>query len=73
MNSYINVYGHKQVKYSKQGKRFLTQLDMAEAKRTDSIRNSEIKRGEREKLPHRYICDCGCGTEGCMMVNESQY
>ena len=53
----------KRVNHSIQrNKRFFTLLDMAEAKRAESILNSQIKRGELERLPHRYMVDCGCGS-----------
>lgn len=60
----------KRVKHSKRNKRFLTLFDMSEAKRAESILNSQIKRGERERLPHVYMCDCGCGCEGCIIVSQ---
>jgi hypothetical protein len=43
---------------------------MSEAKRAESILNSRIKRGELERLPHGYMCDCGCGCEGCIIVSQ---
>jgi len=60
----------KRVKHSKRGRRFLNSFDMAEAKRAESILNSQIKRGERERLPHGYICDCRCGASGCIIVSQ---
>lgn len=59
----------KRVKHSrKRHKRFFTLFDMAEAKRGESILNSRIKRGEVERLPNGYMCDCGCGASGCIIV-----
>lgn len=58
------------VEHSKNGRRFLTSFDMSEAKRMDSIVNSQIKRGERKAKFNRYMCDCGCGCSGCIIVNE---
>jgi hypothetical protein len=61
----------KRVNHSrKRHKRFLTLFDMSEAKRAESILNSHIKRGELERLPHGYMCDCGCGCEGCIIVSQ---
>lgn len=61
----------KKVEYSEvRNKRFLTSFDMSEAKRAESILNSRIKRGEIERMPHGYICDCGCGCSGCIIVNQ---
>lgn len=60
----------KEVRYSKRRKRFFNSFDMAEAKRLGSILDSQIKRGEIESNPNRYICDCGCGMSGCIIVNE---
>ena len=54
-------------KESKNLKRFYTQLDMAEIKRMESVANSEVKRGLREKRPNlSYVC--GCGSEGCFLI-----
>jgi hypothetical protein len=61
----------KRVKHSKERhKRFLTSFDMSEAKRAESILNSRIKRGEFEEMPYRYMVDCGCGCEGCIIVGQ---
>ncbi len=54
----------------KRNKRFLTSFDMSEAKRAESILNSQIKRGERERLPYGYMVDCGCGASGCIIVSQ---
>jgi len=51
-------------------RRFLTSLDMSEAKRLDAVQNSQIKRGIVEQKFFRSIVDCGCGTTGCIMVIE---
>lgn len=51
------------------GKRFLGSFDMAEAKRADSILNSQIKRGEKPNYPHRYLSVCGCGASGCIIAS----
>jgi hypothetical protein len=61
----------KRVEYSKiNRRRFLTSFDMSEAKRTESILNSRIKRGEVERMPYLYMCDCGCGCSGCIIVSQ---
>jgi len=61
----------KRVKHSRsRDKRFLTSFDMAEAKRAESILNSRIRRGELERLSYGYMCDCGCGASGCIIVNQ---
>ncbi len=60
----------RRVDHSKNGRRFLTSFDMSEAKRMDAILNSQIKRGEREAKFNRYMCECGCGCSGCIIVNE---
>ena len=39
----------KKVEYSKRNRRFLNSFDMSEAKRAESILNSQIKRGETEE------------------------
>jgi len=57
----------KRVKHSKRGKRFLGSFDMSEAKRAESILNSQIKRGEVEKKSNMAHIDCGCGASGCIM------
>ena len=51
---------------SKNGKRFYTQLDMAEIKRMESVANSESKRSGGNKPNYCYICGCGC--EGCFIL-----
>jgi hypothetical protein len=60
----------RRVEESKNRRRFLNSFDMAEAKRMESILNSQIKRGERETKPNRYMCVCGCGCTGCIIVSE---
>ena len=60
----------KRVEHSKNGKRFYSSFDMSEAKRMDAILNSQIKRGDRKELFNRYMCDCGCGASGCIIVSE---
>ena len=60
----------KRVKHSKNGKRFLTSFDMAEAKRMESMLNSRIKRGEESVKFGQYMCDCGCGCSGCIIVSQ---
>lgn len=60
----------KRVRYSKKNRRFFTSFDMAEAKRTNAILNSQIKRGEVESKSNRYMCDCGCECSGCIIVGE---
>lgn len=56
-------------RFNKQ-KRFLSQLDMAEAKRMESITNSRIKRGEIKKGNFGWHYVCGCGVEGCVGHSE---
>lgn len=61
----------RRVKHSRGNhRRFLTSLDMSEAKRMDAIRNSEIKRGLIQQKFFRGIFDCGCGVTGCIIVSE---
>lgn len=60
----------KRVEYSKRNRRFLNSFDMSEAKRAESILNSQIKRGEIERMPYGYMCDCGCGCSGCIIVSQ---
>jgi hypothetical protein len=60
----------RRVKESKKYRRFLTSFDMAEAKRMESILNSQIKRGDREQKARRYMSVCGCGCTGCIIVSE---
>lgn len=56
----------KRVKYSKKDKRFFGSFDMAEAKRAESIVNSQIKRGEIEKKGNAVHSNCTCGASGCI-------
>ncbi len=56
---------------SKNGKRFYTELDMAEIKRMESVANSEVKRGLRKNKPNYYSV-CGCGAEGCFIISYSE-
>lgn len=51
-------------------KRFLSSLDLAEAKKMESITNSQIKRGDKEPGNFAYHYVCGCGAEGCVGHNE---
>lgn len=51
-------------------KRFYTSKDMAIIKQDIAIKNAEIKRGERVDLPNNYICECGCGIEGCFIHGQ---
>ena len=51
-------------------RRFLTSRDMAIIKLDESIKNSQIKRGEREKKGNADIRICGCGVEGCFLHLE---
>lgn len=61
----------RSVKHSKGNRRrFLDSFDMSEAKRAEAILNSRIKRGEINAKFNRYICECGCGASGCMIVGE---
>ena len=54
----------KRVKYSKNDKRFYSQLDMAQLKQDEAISNSRFKRGEKKEL-HSVISVCSCGADGC--------
>ena len=54
----------KQVKYSKNGKRFYSRLDMAQLKQDEAKSNSRFKRGESKEL-HSKISVCSCGADGC--------
>jgi hypothetical protein len=56
----------KRVNVSKNNKRFLTSFDMAEAKRMESILNSEIKRGVRPVEGNMRHVICTCGVSGCI-------
>ena len=51
-------------------RRFLTSRDMAIIKLDESIKNSQINRGEREKKGNADIRICGCGVEGCFLHIE---
>ena len=53
--------------YSRNDKRFYTDVDMMEIKRMESVSNSEQKRGLKEKK-HSSIYDCRCGCEGCFII-----
>lgn len=60
----------KNKKESKSGKRLYTSVDMSTIKRDESIKKSQIKRGERENKKDNYIVVCGCGTEGCFIHGD---
>lgn len=62
---------YKSFKESKNRKRFFTAYDMAEAKRSESIYNSMVKRGDVDKK-HTDIAVCGCGSEGCFIIHSVQ-
>jgi hypothetical protein len=47
------------------GRRFLSQSDMSVIKHDIAVKNSQIKRGERERRAESGISICGCGTVGC--------
>jgi hypothetical protein len=60
----------KEVKASKNGKRFYTSIDMASIKKMQAVRNARIKR-KQKVIRYRgieQIMPCGCGTEGCFLV-----
>lgn len=67
MGKNLEFQQKKEAKYSKNGKRFYTSLDMAIAKHDQAVRNSRIKRGEDKRGGTEYIADCGCGSEGCFL------
>jgi hypothetical protein len=52
-------------KESKNGRRFLTALDMAIIKKDEAIYNSRARRGLIKKPNCHSIC--GCGREGCII------
>lgn len=62
---FIKRYGKGRFKIKYGKRRFFNSRDMAEAKRTESISNSQAKRGKKEL--HTGISDCGCGAEGCFI------
>jgi hypothetical protein len=47
------------------GRRFLSLGDLAIIKHDIAVKNSQIKRGEREKHAVSGISMCGCGGLGC--------
>lgn len=57
----------KRRKSSKKGKRFYTPLDMAIVKKDIATYNAKRKRKEVPNHPNQYICECGCGVEGCFI------
>ena len=46
-------------------RKFLSSLDMSIVKHDISVKNSEIKRGERDQAAHTTIYMCSCGAPGC--------
>lgn len=46
-------------------RRFLSQLDMSIIKHDIAVKNSKIKRGDRERYSESGIYMCGCGSPGC--------
>ena len=46
-------------------RRFLSQLDMSIIKHDIAVKNSEIKRGDRERYAETGIYMCSCGSPGC--------
>lgn len=55
------------VEYSRDlNKRFFNSIDMAEIKRLEAIKNSQVKRGELVlKGNNEYVSNCSCGIGGC--------
>lgn len=51
-------------------KRFLSVFDISEMKKMESITNSQIKRGEKERGNSAAHYVCGCGVEACVGHNE---
>jgi hypothetical protein len=41
---------------------FMTQKQMREARRIQSVLDSKLKRGDIEKMRNLYQCGCGCGV-----------
>lgn len=62
---FVKRYGKGKFKAKYDKKKFFNSRDMAEAKRTESISNSQAKRGE--KPLHTHISFCTCGMEGCFV------
>ncbi len=59
-----------QLKSRDRGRRFYSPLDMSIIKHDIAVKNSEIKRGEREDKPNNYISVCGCGVTGCFIHGQ---
>lgn len=51
-------------------KRFLSLLDLAEAKKMEAIFNSRVKRGELTRGNFGFHYVCACGIEGCVNYTE---
>jgi len=52
--------------------RFLSQKEMSNARHTQEVFNSMLKRGEvynADKIVREHMVVCGCGVEGCMFVS----
>lgn len=63
----------KEVNYSRvNNRRFLTSFDMSEAKRMESIHNSEIKRGIKKQKGNMKHVICTCGSSGCLFCVEHE-
>ncbi len=61
----------KEVNYSKHGNRFLSSIDMAEAKRVVAETNGRIKRGEIVvEGENHYMGVCSCGVSGCIYTGN---
>lgn len=67
MTTWSKIQNRKKKKSSKSDKRFLSQLDMAEAKHMEAKFNGEAKREKKSK--HKHINVCGCGVEGCIFCS----
>jgi hypothetical protein len=62
----VKLSGKDKLKLRKfRNRRFLSQLDMSIIKHDIAVKNSEIKRGDREKCAETGIYMCGCGAPGC--------
>lgn len=51
--------------------RFLSPYDMAEARLSEEIFNSRLKRGEikdPDKIRKQFHVVCGCGAPGCIFI-----
>jgi hypothetical protein len=63
---YVNTSSKDKIRRNKhRNRRFLSQLDMSIIKHDIAVKNSEIKRGDKEKFAVSGIYMCSCGSPGC--------